>query len=66
MQSKHKIMFQSDLSFKSRENLCLLHRPLILRLYSECRLDETLSKSVACFLKVKVLKYIGYKCPSFS
>ena len=28
--------------------------------------NETFSKYVASFQKVKVLKYYGYKCPSFS
>ena len=40
--------------------------PLFLRLYTGCRLDEKFSESVAGFQTVKVLKYYGYKCPSFS
>ena len=69
MHIKHKNMFQRVSSFhhlQSRENLCLLHPPLILRLYTRRRLDETFGKSVAGFQKVKVLKYYLYKCPSFS
>ena len=61
-----KICFKVIHHLQSRENLCLLHSPLILRLYTGCRLDEKFSKSVAGFQKVKVLKYNGYKCPSFS
>ena len=30
-----------------------------------CLLDESFSKSLAGFQKVKVLKYQGYKCSSF-
>ena len=51
---------------QSRENLCLLHPSLILRLYTGYRLDERFSKSVASFQKLKVLKFYGYNCPSFS
>ena len=50
---------------QSREKLRLLLPPLILRLKSRSCLDETFSKSFAGFQKVKVLKYQGYKCPSF-
>ena len=61
-----KICFKAIHHLQSHENLCILHPPLILRLYTGCRLDETFSKSVAGFQKGKVLKYYGYKCPSFS
>ena len=61
-----KICFKAIQHLQSRENVCLLHPPLILRLYTGCCLEETFSKSVAGFQKVKVLKYYGYKCPSFS
>ena len=60
MHGEHKICFKAIHHLQSRENLCLLHPPLILRLYTGCRLDETFSKSVAGFQKVKVLKYYGY------
>ena len=60
-----KICFKAIHHLQSRENLCLLYPPLSLRLYTGCRLDEMRSKSVADFQKVKVLKYYGYKCPSF-
>ena len=66
MHSKHKKCLKAIHHLQSRENLCLLHPPLILPLYTGCRLDERFSKSVAGFQKVKVLKYYGYKCPSFS
>ena len=61
-----KICLKAIHRLQSRENLCHLNPPLILRLYTGCRLDETFSKSGAGFQKVKVLKYYGYKCPSFS
>ena len=49
--------FKAIHHFQSRENLRLLLQPLILCLLTGCRLDESLSKSFACFQKVKVLKY---------
>ena len=61
-----KICFKAIHHLQSRENLCLLHPHLILRLYTGCSLDETFSKSGAGFQKVKVLKCYGYKCPTFS
>ena len=61
-----KICFKAFHHLQSCENVCLLHPPLILRLYTGCRLDKTFSKSVVGFKKVKVLKCYGYKCPSFS
>ena len=38
---------------QSRENLRFLHPPLILRLYTMCRLDQTLSKCKTSFQKSK-------------
>ena len=38
---------------QSRENLRFLHPPLILWLYTVCRLDQTLSKCIDSFQKVK-------------
>ena len=52
-----KIGFKAIHHLKSRENLRLLLPPLILRLYTGCRLDESFSKPLAGFQKVKVLKY---------
>ena len=54
MHSKQKNTFQSDSQY--RENVHFLPPPLILRLYTGCRLDQTLSKCIASFKKVKVLK----------
>ena len=39
-----------------RENVHFLLPPLILRLYTGCRLGQTLSKCIASLKKVKVLK----------
>ena len=61
-----KVCFKEIHHLLSRENLCLLHPPLILRLHTGCRLDERFSKSGAGIQKVKVLKHYGYKCPLFS
>ena len=58
------ICFKAIHHLQSCENLCLLHLPLSLRLYTGCRLEETFRKSVAGFQKVKVLKYNGCKFPS--
>ena len=52
-----KIGFKAIHHLQSRENLRLLLPPLILRLQTGCRLDESFIKSFACFQKVKVLKY---------
>ena len=60
-----KIGFKEIHHLQSRENLRLLLPSLILRLQGRCRLDETFSKSFAGFQKVKVPKYLGYKCPLF-
>ena len=42
---------------QSLENLRFLLLPLILRLFTGCRLDQTFSKSMIGFQKVKVLNY---------
>ena len=52
-----KIGFKAIHYLQSRENLRLLLPPLILRLKTGCRLDDSFSKSFAGFQKVKVLKY---------
>ena len=52
-----KIGFKAIHHLQSRENLRLLLPPLILRLYTGCRSDESFSKSFAGFKKVKILKY---------
>ena len=49
-------MFQSDSQFSDPENVHFLLPPLILRRYTGCRLDQTLSKCTANFKKVRVLK----------
>ena len=41
---------------QSRENVHFLLPPLIILIYTGCRLDQTLSKCIASFQKVKVLK----------
>ena len=43
--------------FKAIHRLHFLLPPLILRLYTECRLDQNFSKSIIGFQKVKVLNY---------
>ena len=53
-----KIGFKAIHHSQSRENLRLLHPPLILRLYTGCRLDETFSKSDASFQKSKSAKIL--------
>ena len=52
-----KIGFKAIHHLNSRENLRLLLPPLILRLETGRRLDESVSKSLAGFQNVKVLKY---------
>ena len=47
---------------QSLENLRFLLPPLILRLYTGCRLDQNFRKTIIGFQKVNLL---GYKCPSF-
>ena len=51
-----KIRFKAIHHLQSLETLCFLLPPLILRLYTGCRLDQNFSKSIICFQKVKVLK----------
>ena len=59
-----KIRFKAIHHLQSLENFRFLLPPLILRLYTGCRLDQNLSKFIIGFQKVKVLNYKGYKCPS--
>ena len=42
---------------QSLENLRFLLPPLILRIYTGCRLDQDFSKSIKGFQKVKVPDY---------
>ena len=60
-----KIRFKAIHHLQSLENLRFLLPPLILWLYTGCRLGQNFSKSIIGFQKVKVLNYKGYKCPSF-
>ena len=53
----NKIGFEAIHHLQSRENWRLLLPPLILRLLTGCRLDDSFSKSFAGFQKVKLLKY---------
>ena len=55
-QTKNK-RFKAINHLQSLENLRFLLPPLILRLYTGCRLDQNFSKSVIVFQKVKVLNY---------
>ena len=50
-----KVRFNAIHHFQSRENLLFLLPLLLLRLYTGCRLDQTLSKCIASLQKVKVL-----------
>ena len=52
-----KIRFKVIHHLHSLENLRSLLPPLILRLYTGCRLDQNFSKSIIGFQKVKVLNY---------
>ena len=52
-----KIRFKAIHRLQRIENLRFPTPPLILRLYTGCRLDENFSKSVIGFQKVKVLNY---------
>ena len=56
MQSKQQNTFQSDSQFTIPFKRALSTPTLILRLYTGCRLDQTLSKCIATFKKVKVIK----------
>ena len=50
-----KICFKAIHHLQSLENLRFLLPPLNLRLYTGCRLDQNLSKSIIGFKKIKVL-----------
>ena len=52
-----KIRFKAIRHLQSLENLRFLLPPLILRIYTGCRLDQNFSKSIIGFQKVKVLNY---------
>ena len=52
-----KIRFKAIHRLQSLENLRFLLQPLILRLYTGCRLDQNFSKCITGFQKVKVLDY---------
>ena len=52
-----KIGFKAIHHLQSRENLRFLLPPIILRLYTGCRLDNSFSKYFAGFQKVKVLTH---------
>ena len=52
-----KIRFKAICHLQSLENLRFLLPPLILRLYTGCRLDQNLSKPIIGFQKVKVINY---------
>ena len=52
-----KIRFKAIHRLQSLKNLRFLLPPLILRLYTGCRLDQTFSNSIIGLQKVKVLKY---------
>ena len=48
----NKIRFKAIHHLQYRENVHFLLPPIILRLYTGCRLDQTLSKCIASFKKV--------------
>ena len=52
-----EIRFKAIHHLQSLENLRFLLPPLILRLYTGCRLEQNFSKSIIGFQKVKVLNY---------
>ena len=52
-----KIRFKAIHHLQSLENVRFLIPPLILRLYTVCRLNKNFSKSIIGFKKVKVLNY---------
>ena len=52
-----QIRFKAIHHLQSLENLRFLLPPLILRLYTGCRLNKNFSKSIIGFQKVKVLNY---------
>ena len=51
------IHFKAIHHLQSLEELCFLLPPLILRLYTKCRLDQNFCKFIIGFQKVKVLNY---------
>ena len=52
-----KIRFNAIYHLQSLEKLHFPLQPLILRLYTGCRLDQNFSKYITGFQKVKVLNY---------
>ena len=58
MHDRRQIRFKVIHHLQYRENVHFLLPPLILRLYTGCRLDQTLSKCIASFNK----KRYGIKC----
>ena len=60
MHNKQRNTFQSDSPFydlQYSENMHFLHQPLIIRLYTGYRLDQTLSTcNCIASLKMKVIK----------
>ena len=52
-----KIRYKTIHHLQSLENLRFLLPPLILHLYTGCRLDQNFSKSIIGFQKEKVLNY---------
>ena len=52
-----KIRFKAVHHLQSLDNLRFLLPPLILRLYTGCRLDQNCNKSIIGFQKVKLLNY---------
>ena len=52
----NKTRFKAKHHLQNSENVRFLLPTPILRLYTGCRLDQTLSKCIASFKKVKVLK----------
>ena len=52
-----KIRFKAIRHLQSLENLRFLLPSLILRLFTGCRLDQSFSKSIIGFQKVKVLNH---------
>ena len=59
------IRFKAIHYLQSLENLRFLLPSLTSRLYTGFHLDQNFSKSILGFQKVKMLNYLGYKCPSF-
>ena len=53
--ASNSIRFRAIHPLQYRENVHFLLPPLILSLYTGCRLDQTLSKCIASFKEVKML-----------